>query len=105
MAHAGQRSSWTCRAFFTIAIAIGLALVAVRAADQSVVWTNMTNVAVAGDVLQKVSGCDGCEDAGATSQQTVASGDGYVEFTVGESNTLWAAGLSSGNTDATYADI
>ena len=39
------------------------------------------------------------------SQQSLTQGDGFVEFTVGESNTLWAAGFSHGNTDTTYAGI
>lgn len=78
---------------------------AADAADQGVVWTDTVNVSVVGDVLQKVAGCDGCDDGGAASEQSVASGDGYVEFTVGETNTLWAAGLSFGDSDTTYADI
>ena len=59
---------------------------------------------VAGTIVQKTAGCDGCQDAGATSQEQL-SGDGYIEFTVGELNTMWMAGLSHGNDDTTYADI
>jgi hypothetical protein len=70
-----------------------------------VTWTNLVNATVTGTVLQKTSGCDGCDDAGATSQQQISSGDGYVEFTVGEANTIWLAGLSHGNTDTGFADI
>jgi hypothetical protein len=91
-----------------VAASLGLALLSFSVANadsQSVVWTNMVNVGVAAGTLQKTAGCDGCDDAGATSQQTVSQGDGFVEFTVGESNTLWAAGLSYGNTDSSYADI
>jgi hypothetical protein len=75
------------------------------AADQAVVWINVVNATVSGDVLQKTTGCDGCDDAGATSQQELPSGDGYIEFTVGEMNTFLVAGLSNGNTDTTLADI
>ena len=71
----------------------------------SVVWTNLVNVTVSGDILQKTSGCDGCDDAGATSQQELTEGDGYIEFTVGETNTFWLAGLSHGHTDTTFSDI
>lgn len=71
----------------------------------SVTWTNLVNVTVNGTILQKTSGCDGCDDAGATSQQELSAGDGYVEFTVGETNTIWIAGLSHGNDGTGYADI
>ena len=98
-------SSRNSTTVFAVAIVFAIAAALIRAADQGVVWTSLVNVGVTGDVLQKVGGCDGCDDAGATSQQTVPSGDGFVEFTVGESNTLWAAGLSSGNSGTTYTDI
>jgi hypothetical protein len=65
---------------------------------------NTVNVTVTGSVVQKTGGCDGCQDAGATSQEELTA-DGYIEFTVGELNTLWMAGLSHGNDDATYQDI
>jgi len=70
----------------------------------NVTWANVVNAAVVGTVLQKTTGCDGCQDAGATSQEQM-SADGYVEFTVGELNTLWMAGLSHGSDDTTYSDI
>ena len=82
-----------------------IAFVTIRAESQAVVWTNLVNVTVVGDALQKTTGCDGCDDAGAVSQQTVAQGDGFVEFTPGETTSFLAAGLSSGNSGTTYADI
>jgi hypothetical protein len=75
------------------------------ASDEAVVWINRVNVTVTGNLLQKTAGCDGCEDAGATSQQELSNGDGDIEFTIGEINTFWGAGLSHGNTDTTLADI
>ena len=60
----------------------------VKAESQSVVWTNLVNAAVSGATLQKTGGCDGCDDAGATSQQTITQGDAFIEFTVGEQNTF-----------------
>jgi len=62
------------------------------------------DVTATGNSIQKTSGCEGC-DAGATSQQQITSGDGYIEFTIGETNTLRYAGLGHGNTNANYADI
>ena len=42
--------------------------------DMAVVWTNLVNTAVNGATLRKTSGCDGCFDAGAYSQQTIGAG-------------------------------
>jgi hypothetical protein len=78
-----------------------------EADDQQVIWTNLVNVSVenTGTVLRKTSGCDGCDDAGATSQQELTAGDGYVEFTVGELTTFWMGGLGHGNDGTGFGDI
>src|SRR5688572_10503670 len=78
-----------------------------RAEDQQVVWSNLVNVSVesSGTVLRKTGGCDGCDDAGATSQQELTAGDGYVEFTVGEATTFWTGGLGYSNDATGFADI
>jgi len=91
-------------------VAVAAALVvpmftALSAEQQAVTWTDTVNVSSANGSLLKTAGCDGCADAGATSQQALTQGDGFVEFTVGAPNTLWAAGLGHGNTDTSYADI
>jgi hypothetical protein len=72
---------------------------------QSVIWSNVVNCQVAGSSLQKVSGYDGVDDAGGTSQQQIAAGDGYAEFEAAEVNTLRAAGLSHGSAGTAYAEI
>src|SRR5205809_958648 len=59
-----------------------------KAADQLVDWTNQVNVAARGNVLEKVAGCQGCDDAGAVSRQIITNGNGYIEFTVGEGNSF-----------------
>jgi PA-IL-like protein/EF hand domain-containing protein len=64
------------------------------AAQEPISWTNQANVALRGDRLEKTGGCDGCDDAGAISRQIIRSGDGAVEFTIGEDHTFWRAGLS-----------
>ncbi|MDD1679225.1 MAG: Ig-like domain-containing protein, partial [Methanomicrobiales archaeon] len=74
-------------------------------AVQNVLWINLVNVTANGNSLQKTSGCDGCQDAGATSQQQIASGDGFVEFTASETTTQRLIGLSHNNVDTTTADI
>ena len=72
---------------------------------EAVLWTQLVNVIAEGISLRKTAGCDGCEDAGAVSSQTITSGDGFVEFTASETTTIRVAGLSSGNTNTTSADI
>jgi hypothetical protein len=62
-----------------------------------VAWTDVVNASTIGNSLMKSGGCGGCADAGAVSAQSIAAGDGYVEFTVPESGTLRFIGLSSGN--------
>jgi hypothetical protein len=60
---------------------------AVLRAQTAVTWGNLVNCAVTGTVLQKTAGCDGCQDAGASSQEQLSS-DGYVEFRVGALNSI-----------------
>jgi hypothetical protein len=79
--------------------------IAVDGAAQNVTWTNAVNVTVSGTTLQKTSGCDGCDDAGAVSAEEIPSGDGYVEFTIGETNTFFLAGLSHGDEGTAFFDI
>ena len=73
-------------------------------AQTVVTWSNLVNVVITESGIQKTTGCDGCQDAGASSQEQLSS-DGYVEFRVGELDTLWMAGLNHGDDDRTYADI
>ncbi len=51
------------------------------AGPENVVWTSLVKTAAAGALLQKISGCGECFDAGAVSQQQIAS-DGALLFTV-----------------------
>ena len=57
-----------------------------------VVWVNGKNVTVSGNTVSDA--CNGCSDAAAESQQTLTSGDGYVEFVAGPS--VFAVGIGSG---------
>ena len=68
-----------------------------------VVWTNVMNAVATGNSLQE--NCGGCGDSGAQSSQTIASGDGWMEFTAAEATSMRAAGLGFGNTDNLYPDI
>jgi hypothetical protein len=68
-------------------------------------WSTLVNVTANGNSLQKTGGCGGCPDGGAVSQQQIASGDGYVEFTASETGTLRYIGLGSSSvgTDIRFA--
>src|SRR5262249_49721556 len=102
------RTSWFV---FTSAIALlavpGLSVISQSAAPspQNVVWTNLTNCAIIGNSLQKVSGRSDSADAGARSQQTLTAGDAYLEFTVFDLNRTLFCGLTHGATGTSYADI
>ena len=67
-------------------------------------WQNAVGVAVDGNDISKSSGLPGW-NAGATSIASIASGDGHVQFTTGETDTAKIAGLSNGNSSQGYADI
>jgi len=82
-----------------------LSTIAPRADEQSVTWAEVANATVTGAILQKTGGWDGVGDAGAVSAQEISAGDGYVEFTVGETGTMWFAGLTSGSTGTSWDEI
>src|SRR4051812_7447346 len=71
----------------------------------NITWASPIRVTPSGASLLKTSGCTGCEDAGAASSQTIAGGDGYIEFTATETNTDRQIGLSNGNPGTTHAEI
>jgi hypothetical protein len=64
-------------------------------APSAIVWTNPINVTASGGSVSKTSGCDGCYDAGAVSQQQISGGNGYVQFTAGPTGSLRVAGLTA----------
>src|SRR5438552_3072215 len=78
---------------------------AVPAQRQSVVWSSLVNVTSNGSSLRKISGCDGCADAGAVSQQQIISGDGYLEFTASETSSVRLIGWRSGRPGANRNEI
>jgi YD repeat-containing protein len=70
---------------------------------QPVTWTNAVGVTVNGNSLTTTG--NGWNTAGASSSQTIASGDGYMEFTASETTTYRLIGLSNGDTNQNYDDI
>src|SRR5207249_3851228 len=74
-------------------------------AAQPVVWTNLVNVTANGNSVTKTSGCDGCNDAGAISQQKITAGDGYAQFAAGATGPLRMAGLTQSFTVSSPSTI
>ena len=68
-------------------------------------WASLVNVSTSADTLQKTGGCDGCQDAGAVSQQQIAAGNGYLEFTVMNRNLVRYVGLNDISTGTGSAEI
>lgn len=71
---------------------------------QNVVWVDTKNVTVSGNDVRKSGGCDGCNDAGAGSAQTIVSGDGYVQFTT-TTGPMGYLGLAKGTTKYTGTQL
>jgi hypothetical protein len=67
-----------------------------RRHPEPVAWTNLDGVRPTGGTLTRTAPTTGFADAGASSSQLIAGGDGYLEFTLRETVTARAAGLSSG---------
>jgi len=58
-------------------------------------WQDVRNVQISGDDIRKVTGCDGCPDAGTGSLQQIMSGSGRIEFVATGTGKLLFAGLST----------
>lgn len=79
---------------------------AATSGPQNVTWTSVApTIQVSGNSLQKVSGTSSWYDAGAVSTQAIPSGDGYVEFTPGNTVTWRMIGLGNGNSSDYFGDI
>lgn len=70
---------------------------------QAVIWQAGVGVTASSNNLTK-NAPDGW-DAGASSAQSIVSGDGYVEFTASETNKYRMLGLSNGDSNQVYTDI
>jgi hypothetical protein len=71
---------------------------------RDVTWTNLVGATASGSDLTKTGTTTGW-NAGASSTQSLASGDGFVEFTTGEANTAKICGLSDTDSSQVIADI
>lgn len=103
----GPTRAWRVTALAALAVVSAAATrVGAQSADP-VQWVNTVFAAPAGSAIQKTGGCGTCSDAGATSAQSIASGDGSVEFTPVLGGRLYA-GLGSNttaNTDPAQIDF
>lgn len=69
-------------------------------------WTSVLGADPIGSSLFDISGSNGTfNTSGAVSIGSLASGDGFVEFTTRETNKSKALGLSNGNTNNDFTDI
>jgi hypothetical protein len=76
----------------------------VPSAAGSIQWMSLINAAVSGGGVVKTSGCDGCPDASAVSEQQIA-GNGTLTFVASESSALRFAGWSAAGIGAGPGDI
>ena len=63
------------------------------------------NVTATGGTLRKTTGCSGCPDAGAISEQRITSGGGAIQVTASEIATSRTFGLSVGNSGTSSDEI
>jgi hypothetical protein len=71
---------------------------------ENVAWTSVAGASASGNNLTKTA-ATGWGNSGAVSTRAIATGDGYVEATVAETNRSRMFGLSNGDTDQGYNDI
>jgi hypothetical protein len=74
-------------------------------ANTAVTWTNQVNTTVNGATITKTGGEPWAEDAGAASQQSVASGDAAFQYTVDEVNNFRFVGFGHTSTWQGAANI
>jgi hypothetical protein len=89
----------------TVAASGGSSAAGALTGTQNVAWAGLVNTTADGASLVKTGGCDGCQDAGAVSQQQLTSGDGSLEFTVGETGPVLFIGLNDDSTGTGAAEI
>jgi RHS repeat-associated protein len=74
------------------------------ASAQAISWTGAVGVSVSGNTITKTA-ANGWGNAAAVSTQSIASGNGYVEFTAAQSLVDRMCGLSHGDGNQSYEDI
>jgi len=72
---------------------------------QAIVWMNVVNCSVNGSSLEKTAGRDDTADAGARSEQTITSGNAYVEFTATDTTKTVFCGFTRTAVGTDYVGI
>lgn len=75
-----MKRGWLLVALLALAASLSVAQEAVGQVSVPVTWTGMVNATATGNTIQNVGG----PGSGGLSAQRLASGDGYVEFTVAD---------------------
>lgn len=88
----------------TSATATTTTTVAAPLVARPVQWTNLVNATASPGTVAKTSGMAAHWDAGASSVQQIASGEGYLEFRADPTKSLML-GLANGDGGVAYADI
>jgi hypothetical protein len=105
----GEYFIWTSNAgtnrldAYIVRVPVGL--IAPAPVWEPVRWADQVNVAATGNTLQKTSGCNGCADAGAVSEQRAGSGDIALRFTASDVTGSRVVGLSATNTGTHIGEI
>ena len=73
--------------------------------SQNVTWASLVRCSATGGSLQKVAGRDDTPDAGASSEQSITTGGGFVEFTAVETNRTRYCGLARNSQGTDFAGI
>lgn len=81
-----------------------LLVTATAGGNQVVSWTNTVGVSVAGASLTKTAST-GWGNAGASSMQSIVSGDGYVEVTASETSAARILGLSHTDSNQSWSSV
>jgi hypothetical protein len=73
--------------------------------SRNITWASLVRCAATGSSLQKTAGSDDTSDAGASSQQSITSNGGFVEFTAVEMNKTRYCGLARNGAGTNFAGI
>ncbi len=73
--------------------------------SQNITWARLVRCSATGGSLQKIAGRDDTPDAGASSEQSITSGGGFVEFTAVETNRTRYCGLARNSSGTDYSTI
>jgi hypothetical protein len=105
----GEYFIWTTNAgtnrLDAFLVRVPMGLLAPAPVWEPVRWIDRVRVTATGGTLQKISGCNGCADAGAASEQRAEAGDIALRFTASDVSASRVVGLSASNTGTQSSEI